>query len=331
MNEKALILSSSPHAHGKNSTRRIMLDVLIALCPAVIAGTWYFGFRALAVVLLSAAGCVFFEWAYRKLLKLDCTCLDGSAAVTGVLLALVCPPTIPYWVVLVGDLFAIVVVKQLFGGIGKNFMNPALAGRAFLMLSWAALMTTWVAPGSNPGLLSGNGPMPDAVSSATPLALMHQGLAPDVSLLDMLLGRTGGCIGETCAAALLLGGVYLVIRRVISPRIPLCFLGTVALLGLIFPQGGLSGLEWAAASVLSGGVMLGAIFMATDYATTPVTRLGQIVFGVGCGLITVFIRRFGAYPEGTSYAILVMNVCVVLLDKLGRPRRFRTAKGGEAK
>ena len=329
MNEQNLILSSSPHAHGKNSTRRIMLDVLIALCPAVIAGTVYFGFRALAVVLLSAAGCVFFEWAYRKLLKLDCTCLDGSAAVTGVLLALVCPPTIPYWVVLIGDLFAIVVVKQLFGGIGKNFMNPALAGRAFLMLSWAPLMTSWIRPNEWAGLLSYNGPTPplDAVTAATPLS----GQAAGVTLLDLLLGRTGGCIGETCAIALLLGGAYLVIRRVISLRIPLCFIGTVALLGLIFPQYGLSNLESAGFSVLSGGLLLGAIFMATDYATSPVTKLGQIVFGVGCGLITVFIRRFGAYPEGVSYAILVMNVCVILLDKLGKPRRFGETKGGEAK
>ena len=322
-----LSISSSPHAHSPITTQTIMRDVLIALCPALVGSVFFFGFRALLVTLVSAAACVFFEWGYRKIMKLDSTVYDMSAIVTGVLLAFVCPVTVPYWCIIIGDFFAIIVVKQLFGGIGKNFMNPALAARAF-MFSWPVIMSTWVKVGfqNAAGIFS----TADAVTAATPLAAMHQGAMPEASLLDMFLGNVGGCLGETSALLLLLGGVYLFIRKVISPRIPLAFIGTVALLGLLFPQGN-DPVTWMGAQVLSGGVMLGAIFMATDYVTSPVTKLGQVIFGIGCGVLTIVIRYFGGYSEGVSYAILIMNACVVLLDKIGRPVKFGAPKKEAAK
>ena len=323
-----LTVSSSPHAHSPVTTRTVMRDVLIALTPALIGSIFFFGFRALMVTLVSVAGCVFFEWIYRRLMHLDSTVYDMSAMVTGMLLAFVCPVTIPYWCLLIGDFFAIIVVKQLFGGIGKNFMNPALAARAFLF-SWPLLMNTWAVPGfgkNGVGIFSAA----DAVTAATPLASMHQGTLPPESLLQMFFGQTGGSLGETSALLLLIGGLYLVLRRVISLRIPLSFLGTVALLTLLFPRGN-PPLTWMTAQLLSGGLILGAFFMATDYVTSPVTKLGQVIFGIGCGIITVLIRYFGGYSEGVSYAILTMNVCVVLLDKLGRPKKFGTVKKEAAK
>ena len=317
-----LTISSSPHAHSPVTTQTIMRDVLIALLPALIGSICFFGFRALMVTLVSASACVFFEWGYRKLMKKDSTVYDLSAAVTGVLLAFVCPVTIPYWMIIIGDFFAIVVVKQLFGGIGKNFMNPALAARAF-MFSWPAAMSNWVKAGfeNAAGIFS----TADAVTAATPLAAMHAGSMEGVNLGDLFQGNVGGCIGETSALLLLIGGAYLVIRKVISPRIPLAFIGTVAVIGLLFPQGNDAG-SWMIAQVCSGGVMLGAIFMATDYVTSPITKAGQIIFGIGCGAITMVIRYFGAYNEGVSYAILVMNACVVLLDKVGRSKKFGAPK-----
>ena len=317
-----LTVSGSPHAHAKTNTQTIMRDVLIALLPALAGSVYFFGLRALMVTAISAASAVFFEWAYRKLMKLDSTAYDLSAVVTGVLLAFVCPPTIPYWCVVLGDLFAIIVVKQLFGGIGQNFMNPALAGRAFLF-SWPVAMSTWVKVGweNAPGVLS----TADAVTAATPLAAMHQGQMPAERILDLFLGNVGGCIGETSALLLLVGFAYLLIRRIISPRIPLAFIGTVAVIALLFPQGN-DRLMWTAAQLFSGGLFLGAIFMATDYVTSPVTKLGQIIFGIGCGVLTMLIRYFGGYNEGVSYAILVMNACVVLLDKIGRPKKFGALK-----
>ena len=311
-----LTVASSPHVHGPNRTWRIMLDVILALMPALVWSVVAFGFRALLLAAVSVAGCVFFEWGYRKVMKLDNTVGDLSAVVTGLLLAFVCPVTLPYWTILIGDFFAIVVVKQLFGGIGKNFMNPALGARAFLF-SWAVLMTNFTGYGQWPGLVS----TADAVTSATPLAAMHQGLLDGTSVPDLFLGKTGGCMGEVSALLLLIGGAYLVLRKVISLRIPLSFIATVAVLTVLFPRGN-DRLLWMASQLFSGGLMLGAIFMATDYATSPVTRLGQVVYGIGCGCVTVLIRYFGSYPEGVSYAILVMNCCVVLLDKLGLPRRF---------
>ncbi len=318
-----LTISSSPHIHGPNRTWRLMLDVIIALMPALIWAVLMFGFRALTVAAVSVAGSVFFEWAYRKIMKLDNTIGDLSSVVTGLLIAFVCPVTIPYWTILVGDFFAIVVVKQLFGGIGKNFMNPALAARAFL-LSWPVVMTTWVEDGNWPGIFS----TADAVSSATPLNHMHTGALPQESLLDLFLGKVGGSMGEISALLLLIGGLYLVIRKVITLRIPLSFLGTVAVLTFLFPRGN-DRVVWMLSQLLSGGLMLGAWFMATDYVTTPITGLGQILFGLGCGVITVVIRYFGSYPEGVSYAILIMNTCVVLLDRVGRPRRFGVTKKEE--
>lgn len=317
-----LTISSSPHAHSPMTTDKIMRDVVLALMPALIGSIVFFGFRALMVTLVSAAACVFFEWGYRKLMKKDSTVYDMSAIVTGVLLAFVCPVTIPYWCIIIGDFFAIIVVKQLFGGIGKNFMNPALAARAFLF-SWPVIMNTWVKAGfSNAaGIFS----TADAVTSATPMAAMHQGALPAASVSELFLGSVGGCLGETSALLLLIGGVYLVVRKVISPRIPLCYIGTVALLTVLFPKGN-PAFTWMLSQVFGGGLMLGAIFMATDYVTSPVTKKGQIIFGIGCGVLTVAIRYFGAYNEGVSYAILVMNACVMLLDKVGRPVKYGAPK-----
>ena len=317
-----LTISCSPHIHHKVRTRHIMLDVLIALLPALAGSVYFFGWRALTVTLVSVSTCVFFEWAWCKLMKQDCKIYDLSACVTGVLLAFVCPPTIPYWTIILGDLFAIVLVKMLFGGIGRNVVNPALAGRAF-MFSWPVLMSTWVKVGweNQAGLLD----TADAVTAATPLAAMHQGQLPESSILDMFLGNVGGCIGETSVLLLLIGFVYLLIRRVLTLRIPLAYIGTVAVLAFLFPMGN-DRLMWTAAQLCGGGLMLGAIFMATDYVTSPVTKLGQVVYGIGCGVLTILIRYFGGYNEGVSYAILVMNCCVVLLDRIGRPTRFGAPK-----
>ena len=315
-----LTLSSSPHAHSPVGTETIMRDVLLALLPALVGAVCFFGPRALVVTAVSTAACVAMEWAYRRWMKLDNTVWDLSAAVTGVLIAFVSPPTIPYWVLLLGDAFAILLVKQLFGGIGQNFVNPALAGRAFMM-SWAVHMTSWVPTGFSHGLALGG--TVDAVTAATPLAAMHTGDLPHVTLGQLFLGQVGGCIGETSALLLLLGFGYLLVRRVISPRIPLSYLGTVAVLAFLFPRGN-DPLLWSAMQLCSGGLMLGAIFMATDYVTSPVTKLGQVLFGMGCGVLTLVIRYFGGYPEGVSYAILMMNCCAPLLDRLGRPRVYGT-------
>jgi electron transport complex protein RnfD len=317
-----LTISCSPHVHQKPRTQNIMLDVLIALLPALAGSVYFFGLRALLVTLVSVAACVFFEWGWCRLMKQDCKIYDLSACVTGVLLAFVCPVTIPYWMIIIGDFFAIIIVKMLFGGIGKNVVNPALAGRAFLM-SWPVAMTTWVKAGweNQAGLLS----TVDTVTAATPLAAMHQGQLPETSVLDMFLGNVGGCIGETSAVLLLVGLIYLLARKVLTLRIPLAYIGTVAVLTFLFPMGN-DRLPWMAAQLFGGGLMLGAVFMATDYVTSPVTKLGQVVFGIGCGVLTVLIRYFGGYNEGVSYAILVMNCCVVLLDRIGRPKKFGAPK-----
>ena len=324
-----LTISSSPHAHSTTTTQTVMRDVLIALLPALIGSVVFFGLRALMVTLVSAAACVFFEWGYRKMMKLDNTAWDLSAVVTGVLLAFVCPPTIPYWMIVVGALFAIVLVKQLFGGIGKNFVNPALAGRAF-MFSWPVAMATWVKVGfSNAAPLVGSA---DIVTQATPLSAMHQGYFDPAlgTIKDLFIGNVGGCIGETSAVLLLIGFVYLLVRKVISAHIPVAYIATVAVLAFLFPMGN-DRLVWTAAQVFGGGLMLGAIFMATDYVTSPITKMGQIIFGIGCGVLTIAIRYFGGYSEGVSYAILIMNLCVVLLDKVGRPKKFGSPKKEAAK
>ena len=320
-----LTISSSPHIHSPVTTQTIMRDVLIALLPALIGSVYFFGFRALTVTLVSATACAFFEWAWCKLLKVADHTYDLSAVVTGVLLAFVCPVTIPYWTIILGDFFAIIIVKMLFGGIGKNFVNPALAGRAF-MFSWPVLMTAWTKVGFSDqvSILS-----PDAVSSATPLYQMNQGQMP--GLRDLFFGNIPGCIGETSVLLLLIGFAYLLIRKVITARIPLSYILTVAVITFLFPRGGQNGSVWMLSQIFSGGLMLGAIFMATDYVTSPLTHKGQIIYGIGCGVITVMIRYFGSYPEGVSYAILVMNTCVVLLDRLGRPTKFGAPKKEAAK
>ena len=322
-----LTISSSPHVHSKTTTQTIMRDVLIALAPAMIGAIYFFGFRALTVTAVSVAACVFFEWLYCKLLKKHCKIYDLSACVTGVLLAFVCPVTIPYWTIILGAAFAILLVKMLFGGLGRNIVNPALAGRAF-MFSWPVLMSNWVKVGfgNAAGVLS----TADAVTAATPLANMHQGLMPEDSIMDIFMGNVGGCLGETSALLLLIGFIYLLYRKVITARIPLAYIGTVAVLTFLFPMGN-DRIAWMAAQVFGGGLMLGAIFMATDYVTSPVTKLGQLVYGIGCGLLTVLIRYFGGYNEGVSYAILCMNCCVVLLDRIGRPVKFGAPKKEAAK
>ncbi len=325
-----LTISSSPHVHSPITTQTIMRDVLIALTPALLGSIYFFGFRALTVTLVSVAACVFFEWLWNKLLKRNDKTYDLSACVTGMLLAFVCPVTIPYWTIVLGALFAIIVVKMLFGGLGRNFVNPALAGRAF-MFSWPVLMSNWVKVGfeNAAGLFS----TADAVTAATPLASMHQNYTIDPaagSILDMFLGNVGGSLGETSALLLLIGFAYLLIRKVITIRIPLAYIGTVALLAFLFPMGN-DRLTWMAAQLFSGGLMLGAIFMATDYVTSPITKLGQVIFGIGCGVLTIVIRYFGGYNEGVSYAILIMNCLVVLLDRIGRPTKFGAPKKEAAK
>ena len=322
-----LTISSSPHVHSPITTQTIMRDVLFALVPAMLGAMSFFGIRALTVTLVSVAACLFWEWGYCKLMKLDCQIEDLSAAVTGVLLAFVCPVTIPYWTIVIGAFFSIVVVKMLFGGLGKNIVNPALAGRAF-MFSWPVLMSTWVKVGAEnaAGILS----TADAVTAATPLAAMHQFQLPKTSVLDSFWGNVGGCLGETSVVLLLAGFAYLLLRKVITTRIPLSFVGTVAVLTFLFPMGN-ARIDWMLYQVFSGGLMLGAIFMATDYVTSPLTKLGQIVYGVGCGMLTVLIRYFGSYPEGVSYAILCMNCCVVLLDRIGRPIKFGAPRKEAAK
>ena len=320
MNEEkklGLTVASSPHVASPIDTTNLMRDVLIALVPAMVMGVVFFGPRALVATIISVLACEFFEWGYRKLMHKSCAVKDLSAAVTGVLLAFVCAPTLPYWMLIIGDFFAIVVVKQLFGGLGKNFMNPALGGRAFLMLCYPVAMTTWVAPGI------GTGAWADLLGGTKTMA---GGLLPDATILDAFVGNVGGCIGEISALALLLGGVYLIVRGVIRARIPVAYIATVAVLTFLFPLGGNDRLVWMTYQLFTGGLFLGAFFMATDYVTSPVTKKGEIIFGIGCGLLTVFIRYFGGYPEGVSYSILIMNCCVWLIDKVGKPGRYGVTK-----
>ncbi len=322
-----LTISSSPHVHSPVTTQTIMRDVLIALVPALAGSVYFFGFRALTVTIVSMLACMFFEWGWCKLLKINCKVYDLSAAVTGMLLAFVCPVTVPYWMIILGDFFAIIIVKMLFGGLGRNIVNPALAGRAF-MFSWPVAMSTWVKVGFE-NAASVLNPV-DITTAATPLANMHQGQMPTESTLDIFLGNVGGCIGETSALLLLIGFGYLLVRNVITARIPVSYIATVAVLTFLFPMGN-PRISWMLAQVFGGGLMLGAIFMATDYVTSPLTKLGQIVYGIGCGVLTVLIRYFGGYNEGVSYAILCMNCCVVLLDRIGRPTKFGAPKKEAAK
>ncbi len=313
--------SYQPQVRTKTDTSRIMLDVIIALVPAMAVAVYQFGFRVLALIAVSVVSCVFFEWGYRKLMKKPDSIGDLSACVTGILIAMVIPSSAPLWMPVVGAAFSIVVVKQLYGGIGKNFLNPALASRAFLMASWPVIMTTWAVPKALAGSI-------DAATMATPLSYMKAGEAlPDTfSYANMLIGNVPGCIGEISAAALLIGGAYLLVRKVINWRIPVAFIGTVAVITFIFPMNGAAHFDWMLSNVLSGGLLLGAIFMATDYSSSPVTLNGQLLYGFGCGALTVLIRYFGGFPEGVSYAILIMNLCAWAIDKGTRGRQFGVTK-----
>lgn len=321
MEEKKLYkVSGAPFIRSKTDTQRIMLDVLIALLPAFCVAVWQFGTAAIVRVLVSVILCVFFEWAYRKLMKKNSTIHDLSACVTGVLLAFCMPSSVPIWVLAIGAFLSIVLVKQLYGGIGKNFLNPALAGRAFMAAGFPALMTAWSIPTALKATVV------DSTTMATPLGALYGGTAaelPDyVNMMDLFIGRIPGSMGEISAAALLIGFVYLLVRKVISWRIPVSLVGTVAVLTLVFGREGYGNVEWMCFNIFSGGVMLGAIFMATDYCTSPVTPKGQLIFGVGCGCLTVLIRYFGGYPEGNTYAILIMNLLTWAIDKITPQRQF---------
>ena len=316
-----VVVTSSPHIKAADDTRSLMAEVCLALLPALVVSVLTFGPRALVLTVATVISCVFFEWLYNKLLHQPSTIGDLSAVVTGMLLAFNIPVAAPIWMPVIGGAFSVIVVKMLFGGIGKNFMNPALAGRAFMLASWPALMTVWTRPGAELPLF-GNVTVTDAISTATPLASLKGGALPEADILRLFLGQTGGVIGETSALALLIGGAYLVYRKVISINIPAAYILTVAVLTFLFPMGGQERFVWMLSQILSGGLMLGAIFMATDYVTSPVTPNGQIIFGIGCGLLTVFIRYFGGLPEGVSYSILLMNTLVWVIDKKTHPRKF---------
>ncbi len=314
--ENNFVVSSSPHIRDNASTRRIMLDVIIALLPATVFGIYSFGYSAALVILVTILSCVLSEYVTRLVLKRESTITDLSAVVTGLLLALNLPSTIPLWMAAVGGVVAIIIVKQLFGGLGQNFMNPALVARVFLLNAFLKQMTTFV----NPGV--------DTVSSATPLLSIKEYVkGNEANLLgywDLFIGNIPGCIGEVSVAALLIGAVYLLFRRVISLEIPVSFIGSVVILTWIFGGRTLfagDGLY----HILSGGLMIGAFFMATDYATSPVTFKGRVIMGIGCGILTSVIRLYTGYPEGVSYAILLMNICVPLIDRYTVPKSF----GGE--
>ena len=311
-----LTVASSPHIRGNFRTNRIMLDVVISLLPALIVGVCMLGLRALLVTAVCIACAVAAEVLYSLVTRTRQTVVDGSAVVTGLLLAMTLPHTVPLWLAAVGSVFAIIVVKALCGGLGQNIFNPALAARAFMMLIFPVGLTRYLGV--------------DGVSAATPLHHMVMPALPEESLLDMFLGNCPGSIGEISALALLAGGVYLIARKVISPRIPVAYLGSLAVLTLVFSKTD-APVQWMLYSLLSGGVMLGAIFMATDYATSPATPVGQIIYGIGCGVLTVIFRYFGLFPEGVTYAILLMNALVWVIDRYTPIRRFGTKKGGAAK
>ncbi len=315
-----LMVSSSPHFNGGRTTQNIMLDVIIALCPAMIASVILFGFRAAVVILTCVASCILSEYLSRRVMKRPQTVGDLSCVVTGILLALNLPVTINPLIAVFGSVAAIVVVKQMFGGIGQNFVNPALTARIILLNSFPSRMTHWVQPFDYAATA-------DAVTTATPLGILKEGGGELPSYLDLFLGNTGGCLGETCALAILLGGIYLIVRRVISPVIPVTYLATVAVLSMMMGRDPLFDL-------LSGGLLLGAFFMATDYTTSPLYFWGRIVFAFGCGLITMLIREFGSLPEGVSYSIILMNILTPLIERAIKPRPFGSlpkAKKGGAK
>jgi len=312
--QQLAIVSPSPHMRSKNTTQRIMLDACIALAPALAASVWLFGSRALLVTAISVGSCVAVEALFCLITKRGQTVGDLSAIVTGMLLAFQLPATLPFWMIPIGAFVAIVVVKQLFGGIGKNFANPAVTARIVLMLGFALPMTTWNLPNANSW---------DAIATATPMNILNAGDGTLPGLLQMFLGQRGGSLGETCALALLLGFAYLCLRRVIVPIVPVCFVGTVALWG--FLQSGFD-VTFMAYQILGGGLLLGAVFMATDYSTSPVSIKGKLVFAVGCGLLTCLIRFYSNMPEGVSFAILIMNLLTPHIEKVTAPKIFGAGK-----
>ena len=308
MDSRIFDVTYQPQVRADADTRAIMRQVLIALIPAIGVGIWRFGIYTFWVILVSGCSAVLFEWGYRIIMKKSNTIRDLSALVTGILLALVLPPNVPLWLPVIGAFFAIVVVKQLYGGIGKNFVNPALAARAFLLASYPTMISQFPLPRTT-GL--------DGITSATPLTVLYQGGSMEAYTLKALItGNIPGCTGEISALAIMLGGIYLICRGIISWRIPVAYIGTVALLSFIMGFENTPRLEWTIYNILSGGLMLGAFFMATDYVTSPVTPGAMLCFGCGCGLLTVLIHYYGGYPEGISYAILMMNLVVWPLDKL---------------
>ena len=311
-----LTVASSPHIRGNFRTNRIMLDVVLALVPALVVGIWQFGLRALGVTAVSICAAVVSEWLYSVVTKTRNTIIDGSAIVTGLLLALTLPHTVPYWLVVAGNVFAIILVKALCGGLGQNIFNPALSARCMMLMVYPVGMVRYLGV--------------DGVTAATPLHHMVMPALPEETVLDMFLGNCPGSIGEISALALLAGGAYLVYRKVISARIPAAYIGTVAVLTLVFARTE-EPVQWMLYSLFSGGLMLGAIFMATDYATSPATPVGQVIYGVGCGVLTVLFRYNGLFPEGVTYAILIMDAFVWFIDRHTAMRRFGTGKGGAAK
>lgn len=316
--QKSLAVSSSPHLRDHASTRSVMWEVCLALLPAGLAGVWFFGLRALVLILTCVASCVLAEALYQKHTHQKVTVGDMSAVVTGLLLAYNLPANAPVWLAVVGSVIAIILVKQIFGGIGQNIFNPALMARAVLFISWGTLMASYPAPNGGQWLTGMAGGEADVVASATPLAAAS---SETYTLWNLFLGNVPGVIGETSKLALLLGGVYLLCRRVIDWRIPVTFIGTVFICYLLK-----DGASPALYQVLSGGLILGAFFMATDYATSPITRWGKIIMGVGCGLLLFVIRAFANYPEGCSFAILFMNAATPLIDKFTLPRSFGEVK-----
>ena len=311
-----LTVTSSPHIRGDFRTSKLMLDVVIALIPTLIVGTYVLGLRALLVTLISVAAAVATEVVYNLVTKKRNTAIDGSSMVTGLLFALTLPVSVPLWLTAAGSAFAILAVKLLCGGLGQNIFNPALLARALVMLLFPALLTNYAAP--------------DGVSGATPLHHMVMPALPEQSIFDMFIGNCPGSIGELSALALLAGGVYLLRRKVISARIPVAYLGTVALVTLVFHKTD-NALSWMLYQQFSGGLMLGAIFMATDYVTSPVTKLGQYLYGIGCGVLTVIFRYFGLFPEGVTYAILLMNLLVWAIDRYTPGRIYGHTKGGASR
>ncbi len=328
--KKLLRVSPSPHIRSTASTTRVMLDVIIALSPALVWAVYAFGFRALTITLLSVGSCVLSEFLFCKITKKPQTIKDLSAVVTGIILAFNLPVSVPLWLPVVGGAFAIVIVKMLFGGIGKNFLNPALAARVFLFLSFPSFMSGVFTDPKASKVLSPIALGVDAVTSPTVLSFIEEGVDTN-KVVDMFYGNIGGCIGEVSKLCLLLGFAYLLIRRVASWHIPTAYLATFFLLTYLFPRGEDEAINFALASLLSGGVVFGALFMATDYATSPLTSGGKLVYGALCGALTVFFRYFGSYPEGASFAILIMNTFVYYIDRFTKPTVFGGGANAKAK